>query len=413
MEFKKNPVLYMKTTKVNFCRIAFFIALLFLTGCARVTHFFQSIAPLAVHEEGAENVEQDDVYAPKYERPKFEKIKAKELEENVGLEPGPFTVKVGDRLRVLVWGHPELAHVADVHPNGSITLPLSGELYVEGLTLPEIVAKVQSKLIKYTTYQSRALNEGDQIAFGIWGYPELQTTTIIQPGGIIHAPLIGEVQVVGRTIPEIRGEIQKRTSEYIEDPIVSMQPLVVGRKILSDPVVSVLPESTRPRRVSIIGEVTVPGQYPIESSLTVVELLAAARYLDSGALNSVIVIRDYQSEQPKYKKLKIKSFLMGRSKQNQNIYLTDRDIVIVPKRLITKVGDFVQDFVVNTAPVLQYMNAAYQAAYAKDTKEIVQRVNRLDGRAERKADIDEGELSLGSLLDQRLDISIRRTQDEE
>ena len=59
----------------------------------------------------------------------------------------------GDTLKVAVWGYPELDHIAEVQPNGMVTLPLTGEIRVSGLTISEVRKAIGEKLSPYAEIQ--------------------------------------------------------------------------------------------------------------------------------------------------------------------------------------------------------------------------------------------------------------------
>lgn len=62
------------------------------------------------------------------------------------LKPSPYKVMPGDRLVVNVWNQPALSGEVLVRPDGNITMPLVGDVYVLGLTPPEISGEVAKKL---------------------------------------------------------------------------------------------------------------------------------------------------------------------------------------------------------------------------------------------------------------------------
>lgn len=69
-----------------------------------------------------------------------------------GIEPPPeYRIGVGDVLGVVFWRERELSGEVTVRPDGRITLPLINEMYVAGLTLPELRAKVAEEAKRFVT----------------------------------------------------------------------------------------------------------------------------------------------------------------------------------------------------------------------------------------------------------------------
>jgi polysaccharide export outer membrane protein len=69
-----------------------------------------------------------------------------------GIEPPPeYRIGVGDVLGVVFWRERELSGEVTVRPDGRITLPLINELYVAGLTLAELRAKVAEEAKRFVT----------------------------------------------------------------------------------------------------------------------------------------------------------------------------------------------------------------------------------------------------------------------
>jgi polysaccharide biosynthesis/export protein len=65
------------------------------------------------------------------------------------LKPPPYKVMPGDRLVVNVWNQAPLSGEVLVRPDGNITMPLVGDVYVLGMTPPEISDAVGQKLHGY------------------------------------------------------------------------------------------------------------------------------------------------------------------------------------------------------------------------------------------------------------------------
>jgi polysaccharide export outer membrane protein len=69
--------------------------------------------------------------------------------EGEALAPGAdYRIGIEDVLRVTVWGEPNLDTRVRVRPDGKISLPLTNEIVVEGLTPDEIRREVASRLAR-------------------------------------------------------------------------------------------------------------------------------------------------------------------------------------------------------------------------------------------------------------------------
>ncbi|NEP44319.1 MAG: hypothetical protein F6K35_35890, partial [Okeania sp. SIO2H7] len=103
------------------------------------------------------------------------------------------------------------------------------------------------------------LGPQDQIAIQVQRFPNLSVATSIGPEGTIQMQLIGTVLLQGLTLEEAKILIRDRLNEFIKDPEV---------------VVSLLAQ--RPVRVTITGEVTRPGFYPVPGNAQISDALRAS-----------------------------------------------------------------------------------------------------------------------------------------
>jgi polysaccharide export outer membrane protein len=105
------------------------------------------------------------------------------------------------------------------------------------------------------------LGAGDVLRISVFNQPDLQTEVEVSEGGTIALPLVGDVQVGGKTRTEaagIIGESLKRGGFLKE----------------VDVVIRVL--EYRSQQVAVLGEVAKPGRYAITRPSTVAEVIALA-----------------------------------------------------------------------------------------------------------------------------------------
>jgi polysaccharide export outer membrane protein len=89
----------------------------------------------------------------------------------------------------------------------------------------------------------------------------MNTTAYVADDGTLSVPLAGAVQVAGLSPSEASQRIEAalKNGHFLVDPHVTLAVLV-----------------SRSQRVSVLGQVGKPGIYPIESTMTIFDLLAQA-----------------------------------------------------------------------------------------------------------------------------------------
>ena len=152
----------------------------------------------------------------------------------------------------------------------------------------------------------------DVLEISVWHEDALKKETLVRPDGGISYPLVGEVQVAGKTVLEIREEIAKRLEKFIPDPAVSVTILKVGSQ-----------------RIYVIGKVNKPGEFPVGRSVDVLQALSMAGGLTPFSdANDIRVMRRDGDRQV------VLPFEYGRvvrgQKLEQNIQLHGGDVVVVP-----------------------------------------------------------------------------------
>ncbi len=99
----------------------------------------------------------------------------------------------------------------------------------------------------------------DLLAISVRPEPEILRELAVRPDGRISFDLIGDVEVEGKTVDQVRDEITERIAEYIVAPDVTVT----------------LAQSNS-RRFHVFGEVGRPGSYPLIGRLTVLDALGTA-----------------------------------------------------------------------------------------------------------------------------------------
>jgi polysaccharide biosynthesis/export protein len=121
------------------------------------------------------------------------------------------------------------------------------------------------------------LGAGDLLKIVVFDHDELGAETRISQSGNITFPLIGQVPVAG---------LSTRDAE-----------LLIARRLIEggfvrQPQVSVLVSEYQSQKVSVMGQVAKPGQYPLDASKKVLDALAlAGGVLNDTAADDVTLVR--------------------------------------------------------------------------------------------------------------------------
>ena len=192
------------------------------------------------------------------------------------------------------------------------------------------------------------LRLGDEVSITFQSDRTLDYTTPISPAGTIAVPSGGEVVAVGRTIDEVRAEIETRMADLLLDPRSS----VVLKKVAEQP-------------VYVLGEVKRPGAVMGAGAIRVSMALAeAGGILPTGRPSSVMVVRTTGVAEATAIKVDVGGVLSGRD-LSQDLVLEPYDIVFVPTSVIGKIDGFVDLFFNRIAPAQLFYLRGYDIVNRK------------------------------------------------
>src|SRR5258706_156976 len=103
----------------------------------------------------------------------------------------------------------------------------------------------------------------DRVQVSVWRNPELSVTAPVRPDGKISVPLIGDIDVGGRTPKEVAESISKQLAVYVRDPNVA----VIITELRSHEYLS---------RVRVTGAVRNPRSIPHRQGMTVLDAVLEA-----------------------------------------------------------------------------------------------------------------------------------------
>jgi polysaccharide export outer membrane protein len=168
--------------------------------------------------------------------------------------------------------------------------------------------------------------KGDQLLVTVWGYNEFTTTSTVKETGLFTMPLLGDLKAAGLTKEEFISSLQKRLAEYIQGEI----------RIT----VSVL--SSLGQRVTILGAVFRPDNYPVSTDVSLLEVLSmAGGYLPDARLSKIKIFHKDKST-PTSVDL---DYYIDRSDIESIPKVRSGDIIFVPKQqnVVKEFGEFFRD----------------------------------------------------------------------
>jgi polysaccharide export outer membrane protein len=174
-------------------------------------------------------------------------------------------------------------------------------------------ASFSSFAAESTSINYYTLGTNDVLEIRLWGYPELTTSTVVQPDGMISLPLNGQIIAAGKTLTELRIEIANELKKIL----TSLGTDQVSLTLINFGTIN----------ISVLGEVKNPGIYPLTGRVDVLKAISAASGLtDKAGLVNATIIRKNQVTLPvDLEKLFLQNDL------SQNYTLESGDSLYIPK----------------------------------------------------------------------------------
>lgn len=132
-----------------------------------------------------------------------------------------------------------------------------------------------SVLAQSNSLDQYRLGSGDVVKITVYGQDDLSLETRLSDVGIINYPYLGEIKLIGLTLPELESYIYNGLKgDYLIEPSVSVS-------------------ITDYRPFFINGEVKKPGGYPYQPGLTIDKAAAlAGGYTERASKTKIFIVRD-------------------------------------------------------------------------------------------------------------------------
>lgn len=181
-----------------------------------------------------------------------------------------------------------------------------------------------------TAPASYRINPGDKLNIRFFSNSDLNEIGIlVRPDGMINPQLIGEVRASGRTVAELKSELER---EYIE--------------ILLSPMITVSVVDLIQPRVFVGGQVGKPGGYELRDAKTLVQSIFLAGGFTRDARRTLVVhARPDGKGDWVIRTANVLKLIEGKAKANEkDVILRDGDYVFVPDSRISQFNKAVEAF---------------------------------------------------------------------
>ena len=134
------------------------------------------------------------------------------------------------------------------------------------------------------TAEEYNMNAGYNLQIQVMGHGDLTGTNIVRTDGKLDYPLIGTVEIEGKTIDGLTQELKERLAEYIVNPLITINIAKMGTT-----------------RVFVLGEVQRAGLHELTKSHRALDAIGAANgFTDKAAKKKVYLIRSGKEDNIQY-----------------------------------------------------------------------------------------------------------------
>jgi protein involved in polysaccharide export with SLBB domain len=176
------------------------------------------------------------------------------------------------------------------------------------------------------------LGPGDILELKFTYAPQFSEALTVRPDGKIQMQLVGEVNVEGKSPQELQKELMELYTPHLKHPDVA----VITRKLFQD-------------KVYVGGEVNAPGKVDIPGSMTALEAImhAGGFNMKKANVKNVVIIRHKDGQRYGHC-LDLRASLKGEIERP--FYLEPYDVVFVPRTTITKVNQWIDQYINRIIP---------------------------------------------------------------
>jgi protein involved in polysaccharide export with SLBB domain len=243
--------------------------------------------------------------------------------------PKEYVISVADKLSVEFLNDKDNSRTVQVRPDGRISLPLIGSVMATGQTTDALARYLQERYSKVLTEPQITVNVTEAHSplddfievIGQSATGARSLTDKVLPDGTISLPLLRPLKARGRTLKDLKNEIDEAYSALGIDVSVSL-----------------VPRTLRTGTMFVLGEVSKPGRFDLERPRTVLMAVAqAGGVLPTGSWNSVRLFYSGADGVQRVRSINLND-VMDDLRIEEDMIVPDNSIIYVPPNELAKAG---------------------------------------------------------------------------
>ena len=246
-------------------------------------------------------------------------------------EKDEFKLAADQQISVYFENTPELNVTQKIRPDGTISLPHIGRLHATGITVDELTQRLEKRYatilqipdlyIVISDFRTAIKELKEDLHTAPRGLSRLVT---VRPDGYVTFPMVGDLFVAGKSIPEVTQALNDRYAAIVEGLHCDL-----------------FLERHSGSLIYIAGQVKAPGAYKIIRPISVFQALTLAGDVTPAAqLDSVIIARKHEGKMVATR-LDL-TRLLRLAKGAHLTYLQPEDLIFVPQTRISKAAQIAE-----------------------------------------------------------------------
>lgn len=178
--------------------------------------------------------------------------------------------------------------------------------------LPEKEAPVAVEKVEELPAIDYLIGPGDLLDIYVWKDEALTRTVAVLPDGKISFPLVGELIASGKSVAQLKKELEAKIIKYLPEPVITVEVKQVNSQM-----------------VYVIGRVNTPGRFVLNSTVNVLQALALAGGCNPFADKSRIKIIRNEGDKARIIRFDYDEVVKN-DRLEENISLKRGDVIVVP-----------------------------------------------------------------------------------